>query len=102
MAELLEYNKSEMEKKATRMQNALDVVISEIGKLYTEILYRIGDDWKSSESHAYLNNLTDYLADLKELADSIQDYIALLRTAAQKYDDTMQESYVIASECNRS
>ena len=101
MAELLEYDRSEIEKKAKRMQKVLDTIVSEINKLYTKILYQIGEDWKSYESREYLNNLTNYLNDLKDLVDSIQNYIALLKVVAEKYDETMQEAYAIANTCDR-
>ena len=41
---------------------------------------------------AYINNFHDYLSDLKELENSIENYAELLQVAADKYKEALNET----------
>jgi uncharacterized protein YukE len=84
-------NTAEMKKEASRMKTQAESLVTNINELYKS-LYRVGDAWKSNENRIYINGLTDYLNDLNELCDSIQNYAIVLDCAAEKYEDTIQEN----------
>ena len=97
MTEVIEVDYEELSKKAIRMQNSLERVSELINYLYSDVLYKIGDEWKSKDNYEYLNNLTDYLDDLKVYYNSIQNYIAFLNIAKDEYYSTLESSMILAN-----
>lgn len=101
MSQKIEVNTKALTKKANRMQESLDIVTGKINTLYSDILYKIGDDWKDKSNYDYINNLSNYLSDLKDLHDSIGNYIAFLKTAAKEYENTRNENLRVATSFSR-
>lgn len=99
MVDTINVQIKELTKKADKMQKSLDEAVKLINSIYNDNLYKIGDTWKSRESRDYINNLTDYLNDLKQLVDTYKNYIAFLRTAADQYGKALDQNISTASRC---
>lgn len=99
MADIIDVQTKELTKKATKMQKSLDEAVNQINSIYNDNLYKVGDIWKSKESHDYINNLADYLNDLKQLVDTYKNYIAFLKTASDQYGKALDQNISTASKC---
>lgn len=91
MERKIEVNMSELSKTADRLETDLQNFVSYVNQLYTDNLMQIRNGWRSKDNMVYLDKFTDYLEDLKQLGDSVSDYIAFLRLAQQSYDTVLSE-----------
>lgn len=96
MDDIINVNTKELKKTTKRIDRGLADINTNVQKLYSECLYKVGDAWKSRENYDYLNNLTDYIADLKQLVNSINTFNAVLKTVATEYDKTAEKSRSVA------
>ena len=97
MTELIDVNLNDMKKHSKNLDNKVDQLQKKINDLYSNYLYKVGDKWNDKSSYEYINKLTDYLQDMKNLANSVDDYVICLETATDAYRNVRRETTKKAS-----
>lgn len=100
MADMINVNVKELIKCSQRIQKHLEGFNSQVSDLYNDFS-RLNQGWKSSENQEFINNMNDYIGDLKKLGEEVSAYAAFLQTAADKYDDKLTDGLRIATSFDR-
>ncbi len=97
MAERINVNTSELKKYSQRIHKHLEKYNAQIDQLANQNFGKINLNWKGSDSLAFTNNANDFINDLRTLSSEIETYVSFINTAAEKYDQQVQNNCTTAN-----
>lgn len=97
MSEVISVNTKELKKCSRRINSHLANFHKQLLELYNNNINKLDQGWKSSENQAFIRNVTDCVLDLQKLGREIGRYESFLSDAADKYDNTLTDTHIIAT-----